>query len=148
MQDPLNIAIPLKGVESSLPVFPEADYVVQVSESTVDVNKEKTGLNWNLKLGTTETHTSTDGREVKPDFPFYMSLALQPREDSKDVEAYVRSLCEAVDALFGTTKENRPEMSREVVNSAVGRTCVAQVYIDEWKGRELNKVKRLKKMEG
>lgn len=147
MQDPLNIAIPLAGVETSLPLFPEADYVLQVSESSVDPNKDQTGFNWNLTLNTTETYESTDGREVKPNFPFYFTLALQPRADSKDPEAFRRNLAEAVDAVFGTSKENRPEMSRELVNSAVGKTVVAHVFIDTYEGRQLNKVKRIKKSE-
>lgn len=148
MTDPLQVAIPLKGVESSLPLLPEADYVLQCTESSIDPNKDKTGYNWNLKLNTTEVYTSTDNREVKPNFPFYFTLALQPREDSKDKEAFVRNLCEAVDALFGTTKEDRPEMSRELVTAAVGKRCIAHVYQDEWQGKTNNKIKRLKKFEG
>lgn len=146
MQDPLNISVPLAGVETSLPILPEADYTVQVTESTVDPNKDKTGYNWNIKLCTTDTHTSTDNREVKPNFPFYMTLALQAREDSKDVEAFRRNLGEAVDALMGTTKDNRPDMSRELVDSVVGKTCIATVFIDTYQGRQNNKVKRLKKV--
>lgn len=145
MQDPLQINVPLAGVETSLPLLPERDYPVQCSESTVDPNKDKTGFNWNLVLNTTEQITSTDGREVKPNFPLYFVAALQPREDSKDVEAFRRNLSEAVDALYGSTKENRPDFSREVVNSAVGKTCIAHVFIDQYQGRDLNKIKRLKK---
>jgi hypothetical protein len=147
MQDPLNISVPLAGVDTSLPLLPEGDYIVQCSESTIDPNKEKTGYNWNLVLNTTEVITSTDNREIKPNFPLYFVAALQPREDSKDVEAFRRSLGEAVDALYGTTKENRPDFSREVVQSSVGKTCVAHVYIDNWQGRDLNKIKRLKKVQ-
>jgi hypothetical protein len=147
MQDPLNINVPLAGVETSLPIIPEADYVVQCSESTVDPNKDKTGYNWNIVVNTTDVIKSTDGREVKPNFPLYLAMALQPREDSKDQEAFRRTLGEAVDALYGTTKENRPDMSREVVNGAVGRTCIAHVFIDTYQGRELNKIKRLKKLQ-
>ena len=145
MQDPLNINVPLAGVDTSLPLIPEADVFVQCSESTIDPNKDKTGYNWNLVLNTTETIQSTDGRDIKPNFPLFFVAALQPREDSKDVEAFRRNLGEAVDALFGTTKENRPDFSRELVASAVGKTCVAHVFIDQYQGRDLNKIKRLKK---
>ncbi len=146
MQDPLNISVPLAGVETSLPIAPEADYAVQCTESSVDPNKNKDGFNWNIKVVTTETITAVDGREIKPNFPFYMTLALQAREDSKDVEAFRRNLGEAVDALFGTTKENRPDMSTELVSSTVGKTCVAHVYVDNYQGRDQNKIKRLKKI--
>ncbi len=120
--------------------------MVQCVESSVDPNKDKTGLNWNLKLATTSPATSADGsREIKPNFPVFTTLALQPREDSKDTEAFKRNLAEAVDALFGTTKENRPDFNRELVSSAVGKTCTAHVYIDEWQGKQNNKIKRLRK---
>ena len=145
MQDPLNIEVPLAGVDTSLPLLPERDYIVQCTESTIDPNKDKTGYNWNLVLNTTEMITSTDGREIKPNFPLYFVAALQPREDSKDVEAFRLSLGEAVDALYGTTKENRPDFSRELVSSAVGKTCVAHVFIDQYQGTDRNKIKRLKK---
>jgi hypothetical protein len=145
MTDPLNVSVPLAGVDTTLPLLPEADYVVQCVESTIDPNKDKTGLNWNLKLATTEPTTSADGsRQINPNFPVFMTLALQPREDSKDTEAFRRSLGEAVDALFGTSKENRPDFNRNLVASAVGKTCIAHVYIDEWQGKQNNKVKRLK----
>lgn len=145
MTDPLNINIPLAGIETSLPLLPKADYPVQCAEATVDPNKDKTGYNLNLKLCTTDSHTSTDNRDVKPNFPFYFTLALQPREDSKDPEAFLRNLGEAVDALMGTSKDNRPDMSRELVNSLVGKNCIAQVDIETYEGRDRNKVKRLKK---
>lgn len=146
MTDPLNISVPLAGIETSLPIVPESDYEVQCTESTVDPNKDKLGYNWNLKLCTTSSIIAVDGREVKPNFPFYFTLALQAREDSKDVEAFRRNLGEAVDALFGTTKENRPDMSRELVDTAVGKKCIAHVFIDKYQGRDLNKIKRLKKI--
>jgi hypothetical protein len=146
MQDPLNVSVPLTGVDSSLPLLPEADYIVQCTESSVEPNKDKTGLNWNLKLATTTPVTSADGsREIKPNFPVFMTLALQPREDSKDTEAFKRNLAEAVDALFGTDKTSRPDFNRDLVNQAVGKTCTAHVYIDEWQGKQNNKVKRLRK---
>lgn len=146
MNDPLNINIPLVNVETSLPLLPEGDYSVQCVESSIDPNKDKTGFNWNLKLATTSLYTAVDQREVKPNFPVYHICALQPASESKDVEAFKRSIGETVDALFGTSKENRPDFTRELVSSAVGRTCTAHVYIDNWKGQDKNKVKRLKKV--
>jgi hypothetical protein len=145
MDDPLNVAVPLAGVETALPLLPEADYDVQVAESSVEPNKDKTGLNWNLKVVTTNGNTSTDGRDVKPNFPFFMTLALQARDDSKDPDAFRRNLAETVDAIFGTSKSDRPDFSRKLVESAVGQKCIAHVYIDEWQGRQNNKVRRLKK---
>lgn len=145
MQDPLNVAIPLAGVDTSMPLIPEQDVLVQIVESSIDANKDKTGLNWNLKCASTAPLTSTDGRDVKPNYPFFTTFALQARDDSKDTDAFRRNLGEAVDAIFGTTKENRPDFNRELVNSAVGKTVLAHIYIDEYQGRQNNKIKRLKK---
>lgn len=146
MEDPLNISIPLSEVETSLPLLPEADYPLQIVESTVEANKDKTGFNWNMKLITTSPITAVDGREVKPGFPVFVNnLALQAKADSTDSEAFKRGLSEAVDAIFGTTKGNRPEFSRDVVTSAIGKTVTAHVYVDDWQGVSRNKVRRLKK---
>lgn len=144
MIDPLNISVALSGVETSIPLLPEGDYSVQVTESTVDPNKDKTGLNWNLKLGLASTAVALDGREVKPNFPLFAVYALQAREDSKDPEAFKRSICDTVDALFGTDKSNRPDFNMELVQAAVGKVTTAHVIIDEYQGNKNNKVRRLK----
>lgn len=145
MTDPLNISVALAGVETSLPLLPESDYSVQVKESTIDPNKDKTGLNWNLKLGLASTATAVDGRTVNPDYPVFSVFALQAKEDSKDPEAFKRSIGEAVDAIFGTTKDNRPTFDRALCDSAVGKVLTAHVIIDEYQGNKNNKVRRLKK---
>lgn len=148
LTDPLAVGVQLAGVETTLPLLPENDYRVQCTEASVDVNKDKTGHNLNLKLVTTEPVTAVDGREVKVGFPVFGVYALQARDDSKDVEAFKRGLSEVVDALYGTTKDNRPELTRETVNGMVGRTCIAHVIQNEWpqgSGQFNNKVRRLKK---
>lgn len=147
MNDPLNIAIPLGGVDTSLPVMKEQDVEVQCSESTIDKNKDGTGLNWNLTLKTTVPVQATDDREIKANFPVFFTCALQAREDSKDVEAFKRMLGGSIDALFGTSKENRPDFTHALAQSAVGKTCIATVYPDEYpkgSGQFNTKVRRLK----
>lgn len=145
MQDPLNISVSLNNVETSLPLLPEGDYSVQVKESNVGPNKDKNGLNWFIKFGTTGAATALDGRMVNPDFPLFMTIALQAREDSKDPEAYKRSIAEAVDVIFGTDKNNRPDLTTALVAEAVGKVLTATVIIDEYQGVKNNKVRRLKK---
>lgn len=144
MLDPLSVNIEGAGVETGIALLPEADYTVQVAESSIDPNKDKTGLNWNLKLVTTSPTVAVDGREVAPNFPVFTTYALQPRDDSKDTEAFKRQLFQVVDALFGTDKTNRPAFSKELADAAVGKMVIAHVFIEEWKGDKKNKVKRLK----
>lgn len=148
MLDPLQVNIPLAGVETTLPLLPEQDHLVQVVESAAEANKEGTGLNWSLKLALVNPTTAIDGREVKPNFPLYMQLALQPKKDSTDPEAFQRSLGEAIDALFGTDKSNRPALTHDLIQSAVGKTALATSYVNEWpegSGNKSNKVRKLKR---
>lgn len=148
LTDPLASSVKLKDVETTIPLFPEGDYRVQVVEASVDPNKEKSGFNLNVKFATTEPLTAEGGREVNVGFPFYGVYALQAREDSKDVEAFKRGLSELIDGLYGTDKSNRPDLSRETVNGMVGRTCIVHVIKNEWpvgSGEFNNKVRRVKK---
>jgi hypothetical protein len=147
MIDPLQVNVALQGVDTTIPLLPEGDYRFQVVESTVDPNKDRSGLNWNLKLALVDPATSTDGREIKPNFPVFAVYALQAASESKDVEAFKRNLGQAVDAIFNTSKDNRPNFDRELVNSCVGKTVVATVVLNEWpqgSGQFNNKVRRLK----
>lgn len=147
MLDPLNLNVAMKGVDTTLPLLPEGDYLVQVQESTIDPNKEGTGLNWNLKLGLVNSAVSVDGRDVNPNFPVFALAACQARSDSKDPEAFKRTIGEYIDALMGSDKDNRPDLSHELVTSVVGKQCLAHVIIGEpYQGNVSNKVRRLKKV--
>lgn len=147
MTDPLSISVPLQGLETGLPLLPEADYEVQCTESKVEPNNRQDGFNWNLQLNTTQPTKANDGRDVQPNFPLFVTMALQPAPESKDPDAFRRNLGSTVDALFGTSKDNRPDFSAEVVNGAVGRKCIAHVYNEEYpkgSGQLFNRVRRLK----
>lgn len=149
MQDPLSINVPLQGVETTLPLLNEGDYLVQVAESSADPNKDGTGLNWNLKLALVDPTIAVDGRTVNPNFPLFAVYALQARDDSKDKEAFMRSLGETMDALFDTDKSTRPALTAATIQDAVGKKAVATVYLDEYpkgSGNKNNKVRRLKKV--
>lgn len=148
MQDPLNVDIQLEGLETSLPLLPDGDYAFQVVESSIDANKDKNGLNWNLKLALTNPATAVDGRDIQPNFPVFAVLALQAKADSKDVDAFRRSLGEAIDAIYQTDKTNRPNFTRILATEAVGKLVTGQIYIDQFNGRQSNKVKRLKPATG
>lgn len=150
LTDPLNISVELAGVDSSIPLLPEGDHLFQIVESVVEANNEKSGMNWNLKLALVNPTTAVDGREIKPNFPVFMSVALQAKADSKDPDAFRRNICDAVDAIFNTTKENRPNFNAQLVQEAMGKTVLANTYINEWpegSGNKSSKVRRLKKQQ-
>ncbi len=148
MNDPLNINIQLEGVDTTLPLLPEQDYPLNVAESAINTNKKGTGNNWALKFVTTQPATAVDGRDVKVGFPLFMQIALQPAEDAKDPEGFKRQLGQAVDALFATTKDNRPALTHALIQSAVGKQVIATVKNEEYpqgSGNMSSKIGRLKK---
>jgi len=145
MQDPLDISIPVAGVDTSIPLLPEADYDFQIVESIPKVNKKGTGYNWNLKLALLSPATSMDGRTINPGFPVFHLVALQASEDAKDPEGFRRGIGDTIDAILGTNKDTRPDFNKSVWESAVGRTVKAHIVIENFEGRDSNKVKRLKK---
>jgi len=142
--DPLSIQIQTAGVDTTLPLLPEADYLLQVVESTIDANKDGNGLNWNLKLATTSEVTAVDGRTIKPNHPVYVTSGLQAREDSKDKDAWLRGLSATMDAIFQTDINSRPAFNLALAQSAQGKTVIGHVFIDTYQGRQNNKVKTLK----
>lgn len=145
MTDPLEVDIPLQDVETSIALLPEGDYDLQVVESAVVPNKDNTGRNWKLKLTTINPATAVDGRNVNPNFPLFHTMALQAKDGSSDPEAFKRGLSESIDAMFGTTKADRPALTGRLIGEAVGKIVKAHVVIDEYQGNKNNKIKRLKK---
>lgn len=145
----MSVNIDLQGVDTNVPVLPESDVQLQVVESTIEANKDRNGNNWKIKLATTNPTTAVDGRELKPNFPVFHTCALQAREDSTDPEAFKRSLCETVDAIFGTDKTNRPAINKALIDAAVGRLVMGHVYPDEYpkaSGKFNTKIRHLKKL--
>lgn len=144
MIDPLNIEVNLAGVETDLPLLPDGEYLFQISESSLEPNKDKNGYNWKKKLSLVNPATAVDGRTVSPNFPVFSLSACQAKADSKDPDAFKRTLGENIDAIFGTTKDNRPPLNMKLVQDAVGKMVIAKIKIDEYEGKKSNKVQRLK----
>lgn len=153
MNDPLNVSIPLKGVDATFPLLPEADYELTVAESKINPNYDKSGLQWDLSYALVNPAEGVNGKPLKagtrffPDWP----LQLQPRTDGKggsewEGSAAQRSLCSTVDTLFSSTMEDRPEFNRALVEGAVGKSVIGHITIDTDKnGVQRNKVTRIKK---
>jgi hypothetical protein len=150
MQDPFAQDVNLQNVETTLPLIPDGDYVLQCVESAVEPNKEQSGWNWKLKLVTTEPVTAVDGRPVNPGFPVFVTQACQAKADSKDPEAFKRGLAETIDALYASTKEDRQPFAKPAVEGAIGKLVKGTIYMDEYpvgSGNKNNKVRRLKKVD-
>lgn len=148
MNDPLNVQFDGRGVDTSTPVLPKADYPLQIVESTIQSNKAQTGLNWHLKFATTQEYQSTDSKTIKPNFPVFMDIALQPAEGSTDPEGFKRSIFSTQDAIVGSDASNRPVFNHEFVQQAIGKSVIATLDVDEYpkgSGTFNNKVRRLKK---
>ncbi len=145
LQDPLTVNIALKGVKTELPLLPEKEYRFQVVESTIDPNKDTTGLNWNLVLQTPAPETAVDNRDIPPGHKVFLTAALQAREDSKDREAFRRGLGQIMDALDGTNEDNRADFTQVYASSCAGKFLRATAVIDTYQGRQNNKLKNLKK---
>lgn len=146
MQDPLSINIPTTGVDTSFPLMAEGDYEFQIVESAPKPNKRQDGYNWNLKLASVAAIPGVDGRDLAPNANVFHTIALQPAPDATDPQGFRRGIADATDAIFGTTKDNRPDFNKELWEAAVGKRVIAHVVIDEYQGNKNNKVKRLKKV--
>lgn len=149
MTDPLSIGtIPTAGVDTSYPLAPEGDYRFQISENRIEPNFDKTVLTWSPKLVTVEPITALDQRIIPVNTNFFLQwpIELAERPEPKYPGAWLTTLINAVDAVFGTTKEDRPDVTLDYLNTAVGRHVIGHVIIDEDKnGVKRNKIKRLKK---
>lgn len=140
MTDPLNISIPLAGVETDFPLIPVGDYPLQISESQAEANKDRTGFNWKITLQTTQPITSPDGREVKVGTKLFVYCALQPKADADDKEGYIRALSSTIDGILGTDKTNRPNFDAALVKGVLGKMVVGHVTIEQYQGKNNNKV--------
>lgn len=149
MIDPLNVNIAVEGIDTSYPLIPEGDYTLQISESPTEANYDQTILVWAPKFVTIEPIPALqEGRVVQPNTKVFMAwpLELEERADSKYPGQWVNTLCDAVDAIFGTDKTNRPAVTKALIESATGKTVLCHIIIDEGKdGVKRNRVKRMKK---
>lgn len=148
MQDPLNIEIQLQGVDTSYPLAPEGDYPFQIVGNKLGPNYDKTVSCWEPELVSTSPIIAIDGREIPVNSKFFLQwpVDLEAKPDAKDPSLFRTTLCNTVDAIFGSTKDNRPAFNKAMLDSAVGKIVLGHVIIDEDKnGVKRNKIKRLKK---
>lgn len=148
MDDPLNINIPLEGIDTSFPLMPEGDYPLQIVGNKLGPNYDKTVQCWEPELVTTTQVTSVDGRDIPVNSKAFLQwpIDLAAKPDAKDPTLWRTTLCNTVDAIMGSTKENRPAFTKALLDSMIGKTIIGHVIIDEDKnGVRRNKVKRLKK---
>lgn len=152
MQDPLSVNIQAQGYDTSRPLHPEGDFRLQIVGSEIKPGSDKVGgiLQWHLDLVTLDpaTEIGGTGRDIPPNTKLFLDwpFDLAPREDSKYPDAWKTSLFNAVDAILGTDKDSRPDITKDVLDSAVGKIVMGTVKIDTDKeGTRRNKITRLKK---
>lgn len=143
LQDPLAVNIPMRGIDTTLPLFPERDYELQCSKSVIEPNKDQNGLNWNLEFNTLAPIQAVDGREISAGFTFYLTVALQPAADAKDPQGFLRGIGQAIDALTGSNKDNRPDLTHSLASSVVGRKVIGSIFHDTWKGTTRSKLSKI-----
>lgn len=151
MTDPLSISIPLGDVDTSRPLLPEGDYKFQISESVVQPNRDQNGRNWHMQLNLVDPAQSVpdekgNTRQINPNFPMFLDAPLQMKEGTKAPNWFRENLAMIVDALEGTTKDNRPDLSAEIVSKATGKIVLATIQLREndRSHEKENSVRRLK----
>lgn len=150
LTDPLQIHIPTAGVDTSILLAPEGDYVFQITSSVFKESSFEEGLMvWEPALASTQPITTPDGKTIPPNTRFYLQYPcdLAERKEPKYPGQWIKSLCKVVDAIFGTTDADRPDVTKDLLDSATGKLVLGHVVIDTDKQRvSRNKVARLKKV--
>lgn len=141
MIDPLNFSLPTQGVETDFPLLPEGDYPFQIAESVIEGNKDQTGFNWKMGLTLTQQVTGVDGRLCKVGTKMSDYTALQPKADAEDKDAYIRMIGQKQDAITGSTKDNRAIFDNAFVSSVIGKTVVCHVTIENYQGKNNNRLR-------
>ncbi len=146
MNDPLNVKVPMRGVNTQIPLLPEKEIRLQVAESTIDPNNANTGLNWNIRFGTTTPETAVDNRDVPPGHAIFHTCSLPSEtDDAKTFTFKQRFLGELMDAIDGTNEDTRGDFDHAYAAACPGKFIRATPVVDTYNGRQNNKLKNLKK---
>lgn len=147
----MSFSVATAGVSTKFPLLPEGDVKFQIVESNFGPsNFDKDILQWQPKFVTVEPTTSVEGNPIPPNTQVFLKngLDLAEQADTKYPGAWIKSLCGAVDAIFGTSDETRPNVDKAYLDQSVGKIVLGHVIIDEDKkdGTKRNKIKRLKSL--
>lgn len=146
--DPLQINIPAAGVDTTRPLIPEADYVLQITDYVLSHN-EKTGVNTlDFLLVTTTPIEGVDGRPIPPNSRVFLDwpFDLAERAETKYPGAWRDKVINAIDAILGTDISNRPDITKDTLDLCKGKMVIGHVKIDvDKEGVSRNKVTKLKK---
>lgn len=137
-QEPLVLDVDLSQVDTAIPVLPANLYDLRVAAITREENKDKNGFNAKVKFETTIDITDMKGNVVKAGFPLFSYYPLQNKPDAEDKEQWKKNFAALQDAALGTSQGNRP--SRFDAGEILGKIVRANVKIDQYEGRDTNKV--------
>lgn len=107
----------LSQVDTSMPVLAEASAVLKIDDSSLVLNKDKTGQLWKLKMVTTAQMRSTTGEMLSEGFPVFAQVSLKPTEkySEESIKKAVASWLQAA----GVPRLNHEELKGKLVQCKI-----------------------------
>ncbi len=128
----------LGGIDTSIPLMAaQRDAILVVRKAEVKKNKKETGKNLVLYFTNEQPCQSTAGVSLPPhECLISKYLPLQANAEKLGEEDYnpnrwKTDLAAMIDALFGTTKDNRPRFNNELVGLMKDRLVKANVVVNK-----------------
>lgn len=126
--------INLAGHDATYPIAPPMDYPLQIKGLAVEENKDKTGKNLVLEFVSINPGTSTRGKAMAPgDLKLKKWYPLQASEkqiaEGKH-DSWKNGLCNLIDAVFGTSETDRPDLTPEIAAQIPGKVVLGSVTIE------------------
>lgn len=123
--DPLKpLEIKLQGRDFERALLPEGQLVLQVVGAEAAPNKAQDNTNVHITSTlVTPSPTTKEGVVAQPgdrQFQTWDGVFQTPKQEEKGVDP-LESLSQIVDAIFGTNKDNRPDLNQDTLNAMVGK---------------------------
>ena len=119
---PLNIELKNRDFERAL--VPEGTHTLQVVAAEAIPNKANDNLNVHITSTLVNpTPTTKEGVTAQPgdrQFQTWDGVYATPAQQERGMDP-LDTICSIVDALFGTTKVNRPDLNADTLNQMTGK---------------------------
>jgi len=129
--DPLSpLDIELKGKDFTPALIPEGSHPLQLVAAELRPNKAGTNMNLYLKSTVVNpTPTTVEGVVAEPgerNFETWDGVYTTEAMAAKGMDA-LDGICSIIDAVLGTSADDRPNLNEETINQMVGRQFVGLV---------------------